>query len=243
MSFQPYFMLGAAGCGGLGAAWLSRHRFTQWRRTRWMSRPPRTGALYASGLKLAIKLMLPLALFACALAVWCGLTPWLLPMNRYAAGLCALFGVIPAFMGLSGWAAPGKLAARHLRVLGGVPLIKLDEEGFQYLSFSRVLWRDIHQIQYIPRKQAGRRAGAILALQLVDAGQPLRPGQPVDLWAHEKYTSEVCRWVDVNAGQWLLLDTRMVKGAGPEQLAYWMMALRHIALQKNESQQQPRLGD
>jgi hypothetical protein len=244
MSFQPYFVPDAAAFVVLGAAWLSRHRLAQWRRTRWMGRPPRTGAFYASPAKLAMKFMLPFALFACALAVWCVLTPWLVHVSRYVAGLCALFGIIPAFMGLSGWASPGKLAARHLHFLGGVPLLKLDEGGFQYLSFSRVQWKDVYQIQYIPREKAGSRAGPILAIQMMDAGQPLRPGQPVDLWAHEKYTREVCRWVDVvNAGQWLLLDTRLVAGAGAEQFAYWMMALRHIALQRKAPDQPPHLRD
>jgi hypothetical protein len=211
-----------------GATYLARHRIAQWWRVRWMRQPPRTGQFYASSFKVGARVLVPFGLFALALAMWLMAVPWLFPVNKVAAGFFAVLGAIPAYMGFAGWAGPGKLAARNLRLTGGVPILSLDESGFDYLSFARISWREVYQIQYYPRETNG--LGAVVAVQLADATRTVLSGVPLDQWAQEQYTQEACRWFKRDAGQWLFLDLRLLAGASPEKIGYWMMALRQKAL-------------
>lgn len=213
------------------AGHLARNRIAQWRRVRWMRQPPRTGQFYGSSLKVGARVLVPFGLFALALALWLMAVPWLFPINRVAAGFVALLGAIPAYMGFAGWAGPGKLAARNLRLTGGEPILTLDESGFDYLSFARISWREVYQIQYFPKEPNGM--GEVVAVQLADATRTVLSGVPLDQWAQEQYTQEACRWLQRDAGQWLFLDLRLLAGASPEKIGYWMMALRQKALSTN----------
>ena len=228
-SFQIVAAAALATCFTGLIAWRLRHRISQWRRNRWLKEAPRTGAFYASTPKLALRLTISLTLFAAALALLSQAVPWLANSNLFFAVLVALFAAIPAYMGFTHWAGPGKLAARHLRLFAGKPVLRLDTTGLSYLSFGPIPWTEVSQIQYIARVAAQRGVGPVLAVRVADTRESLLVGDPVDVWAYHRFAQEVTRWIEADTGQWLILDLSCLAGASTERVGHWMAALQYRA--------------
>lgn len=210
-------------CAGLFAG--RRRVYAHWRARR-LSRPPVTGPFYASVLMIAIKLGMVVCLLSLAIGVWVDIGLHWKEEGGFLTALAALFALIPAYMGFTYWSGPGKLAARHLRLSGGHPVLTLQQDGFRYLSLAKVSWPEVLQIQYITRERAQGKAGPAVAVQLEDASAVLRPAQPVDLWAYGRHLATLTRWVDIDTQYWLVLDLNNLAGATAEQAAHWMAALQ-----------------